>query len=184
MVGVRQRWRSCCGRSEWPGGDDPVDELIATILSANTNDVNSGRAFEQLKAAFGDDWDAVRTAPLDAIKEAIRPAGMYNQKAPAIVGTLEQIPRRPGRLRPLASGGAPCCRRAGLSDPAARRGQQDGQHRDPLLLQRCRFSGGHPHPAHFPAPRPQRPPHQPGQDSAHLGAPIAGRCFLSLCTST
>jgi endonuclease-3 len=79
------------GRPEWPGGDDPVDELIATILSANTNDANSGRAFEQLKAAFGQDWDAVRTAPLDAIKEAIRPAGMYNQKAPAIVGTLEQI---------------------------------------------------------------------------------------------
>lgn len=79
------------GRPAWPGGDDPVDELIATILSANTNDTNSGRAFEQLKGAFGGDWDAVRTAPLAAIKEAIRPAGMYNQKAPAIVGTLEQI---------------------------------------------------------------------------------------------
>ncbi len=79
------------GEPTFQGCDDPVDELIATILSANTNDVNSGRAFEQLKARFGDDWDAVRTAPLDAIKEAIRPAGMYNQKAPAIVATLERI---------------------------------------------------------------------------------------------
>lgn len=79
------------GEPVFQGCDDPVDELIATILSANTNDANSGRAFEQLKARFGDDWDAVRTAPLDAIKEAIRPAGMYNQKAPAIVATLERI---------------------------------------------------------------------------------------------
>ena len=77
-------------------GDDPLDELIATILSANTNDVNSGRAFDQLRAAFGPDWDAVRTAPLDAIKAAIRPAGMYNQKAPAIVATLEEIRRTRG----------------------------------------------------------------------------------------
>ena len=78
------------GQPEFSGGDDPVDELIATILSANTNDTNSGRAFDQLKAAF-DDWDAVCAAPLDAIKAAIRPAGMYNQKAPAIVATLERI---------------------------------------------------------------------------------------------
>lgn len=79
------------GRPEFDGCGEPVDELIATILSANTNDANSGRAFDQLKARFGDDWDAVRLAPLEAIKEAIRPAGMYNQKAPAIVNTLERI---------------------------------------------------------------------------------------------
>ena len=79
------------GEPIFQGGDDPVHQLISTILSANTNDVNSGRAFEQLRQAFGDDWEAVRTAPLDAIKAAIRPAGMYNQKAPAIVATLERI---------------------------------------------------------------------------------------------
>jgi endonuclease-3 len=85
-------------------GDDPMDELIATILSANTNDVNSGRAFDQLKAAFGANWEAVRTAPLDAIKTAIRPAGMYNQKAPAIVATLDEVLRTRGEydLRFLA----------------------------------------------------------------------------------
>ncbi|MBP6440629.1 MAG: endonuclease III [Caldilineaceae bacterium] len=79
------------GEPRFSGCDEPVDELIGTILSANTNDVNSGRAFDQLQAAFGGDWDAVRTAPIDAIKTAIRPAGMYNQKAPAIVATLERI---------------------------------------------------------------------------------------------
>jgi len=79
------------GKPIFQGGDDPVHQLISTILSANTNDVNSDRAFEQLRQAFGDDWEAVRTAPLDAIKAAVRPAGMYNQKAPAIVATLERI---------------------------------------------------------------------------------------------
>jgi endonuclease III len=84
------------GEPCWQAGEDPVDALIGTILSANTNDVNSGRAFDQLKAAFGNDWDAVRTAPLAAIKEAIRPAGMYNQKAPHLVATLEKLYRDRG----------------------------------------------------------------------------------------
>ncbi len=79
------------GQPQWQEGEDPVDEMIWTILSANTNDTNRGRAFRQLKATFGDDWEGVRNAPLEAIKEAIRPAGMYNQKAPHIVATLTRI---------------------------------------------------------------------------------------------
>lgn len=70
---------------------DPLEMLIGTILSANTNDVNSGRAFRELKERYGGNWDAVRHAPLDDIKDAIRVAGMYNQKAPNIVKTLERI---------------------------------------------------------------------------------------------
>ena len=72
-------------------GEDPVDMLIGTILSANTNDVNSGRAFDQLKALSQGDWESIRTLSLDAIIAAIRPAGMYNQKAPHVVATLERI---------------------------------------------------------------------------------------------
>jgi endonuclease-3 len=88
---VYTRLNETFGKPEWTGGEDPVDELIWTILSANTNDVNSGRAFRQLKATFGDDWEAVRLAPLEQIKDAIRTAGMYNQKAPRIVETLTRI---------------------------------------------------------------------------------------------
>ena len=79
------------GEPPFEASEDPLEELIGTILSANTNDTNSGRAFAQLKAAFDGDWDAVRSAPLEQIKEAIRPAGMYNQKGPAIVAALEAI---------------------------------------------------------------------------------------------
>lgn len=84
------------GEPRWTPCPDVVDELIATILSANTNDTNSGRAFAQLKARFGNDWEAVRLAPLDEIKEAIRPAGMYHQKAAHLVATLEKLTQDQG----------------------------------------------------------------------------------------
>jgi len=84
------------GEPRWEPGEDPVDALIGTILSANTNDVNSGRAFDQLRTRFGHDWDAIRSAPLELIKEAIRPAGMYNQKAPHLVATLEKLRQERG----------------------------------------------------------------------------------------
>jgi len=93
---IYDQLKQAFGEAQWTGGDDPVDELVWTILSANTNDVNSGRAFRQLKATFGDDWDAVVAAPLDEIKAAIRVAGMYNQKAPAIVAALTRIREQEG----------------------------------------------------------------------------------------
>lgn len=129
------------GEPPFEASEDPLEELIGTTPAARlTIQLNSGRAFAQLKAAFGGDWDAVRTAPLDAIKEAIRPAGMYNQKGPAIVATLEAI--RPaaleaGReeydLRFLADS-APRQRGAGFLNGAAGRGLQNGEHCAALLL--------------------------------------------------
>lgn len=84
------------GEPIWAPCPNAVDELILTILSANTNDSNSGRAFAQLKARFGDDWEAVRLAPLGEIELAIRPAGMYHQKAAHLVATLAQLKRDHG----------------------------------------------------------------------------------------
>ena len=84
------------GEPEWNPSRSGFEQLIQTILSANTNDRNSGRAFERLKTRFAGDWDAVRTAPLEEIKEVIRVAGMYNQKAPHIVETLEILYRERG----------------------------------------------------------------------------------------
>jgi endonuclease-3 len=79
------------GEPDWRPDRSAVDELILTILSANTNDVNSGRAFDELTRRYNHDWDVIRTTPLDDIKDAIRVAGMYNQKAPRIVTALERI---------------------------------------------------------------------------------------------
>lgn len=88
---IYQQLNALFGEPAWTPCPDVIDELIATILSANTNDTNSGRAFTQLKARFGEDWDTVRLAPLAAIEDAIRPAGMYHQKAANLVATLEKL---------------------------------------------------------------------------------------------
>ena len=57
---VYSRLRAAYGTPVWSGCTDSVDELIGTMLSANTNDINSARAFDQLKQRFGDDWQCWR----------------------------------------------------------------------------------------------------------------------------
>jgi endonuclease-3 len=68
----------------------PVDELVRTILSQATSDLNRDRAFAGLTAAFPD-WAAVRDAPVAEVERAIRPGGLSRQKAPRIQAVLEQI---------------------------------------------------------------------------------------------
>ncbi|GBD11378.1 Endonuclease III [bacterium HR23] len=76
---------------------EPVDELVFTILTQHTSDVNGKRAFERLKARFPH-WEEVLDAPLEAIEEAIRSAGLSRQKAPRIQQALRTILERRGRL--------------------------------------------------------------------------------------
>lgn len=85
------------GIPEWRQPLPPIDELISTILSQNTNDTNRDRAFERLKEKF-DSWEAVRDAPVAAIEEAIRPAGLANQKGPRMQSILKQISQERGKL--------------------------------------------------------------------------------------
>ncbi len=83
------------GTLDWSRNQDGMDELVSCILSQSTNDTNRDRAFARLKEAFPD-WEAVRYADLDALKEAIRPAGLANQKAPRIQAVLAVIHGRAG----------------------------------------------------------------------------------------
>lgn len=69
---------------------DAVDALVLTILSQNTNDVNRDRAFARLRERFPT-WEAVRDAPLAAVVEAIRPAGLAPTKGPHIQAALRRI---------------------------------------------------------------------------------------------
>jgi endonuclease-3 len=80
-------------RSELP----PVDELVSTILSQNTNDVNRDKAFFALKGRFAS-WEAVRDAPAAEVMDTIRPAGLANQKGPRIQQVLRQITEERGAL--------------------------------------------------------------------------------------
>jgi endonuclease-3 len=79
-----------------PGGD-PLDELIGTILSQNTSDVNSGRAFERLRAAYPT-WEDMLDTPLPELYEAIKSAGLGQIKAPRIQSALHTIFQRRGEL--------------------------------------------------------------------------------------
>ena len=85
------------GLPEWRTPLPPVDELVCTILSQNTNDVNRDVAFNRLKERFPD-WDNVRDAPQAEVEEAIRPAGLANQKAPRMQAILRQITEERGQI--------------------------------------------------------------------------------------
>ena len=85
------------GAPEWREPLPPVDELVSTILSQNTNDMNRDRAFNTLRRRFAD-WDAVRNAPEEAIIDAVRVAGLANQKGPRIKAVLNQIHEEVGSL--------------------------------------------------------------------------------------
>jgi endonuclease III len=69
---------------------DPVDMLIATILSQNTNDNNSYKAYKSLKEKYPN-WEAARKASRASIEGTIRVAGLGKQKSAAIKGFLEDL---------------------------------------------------------------------------------------------
>lgn len=77
---------------------DPLSELIQTVLSQNTADVNSDRAYASLWQRFGGDWDAVRTAPVSEIADAIRHGGLAEIKAARIQGILNAVVEKLGEL--------------------------------------------------------------------------------------
>ena len=103
------------GRPTWERRLDPTSELILTILSQNSADLNAERAFESLRRAFPStqpaerhlagqgwgglglaeapppDWSRVEVAPLPELIEAIRPGGLAVQKAPRIQAALRRI---------------------------------------------------------------------------------------------
>ena len=94
---VHQRLLDFYGRPVWRNPLPPVDELISTILSQNTNDLNRDRAFESLRQHFPT-WEQVRDASPEAVRDAIRPAGLANQKAPRIQQVLQSISGERGSL--------------------------------------------------------------------------------------
>jgi endonuclease-3 len=78
------------GRRKWRARGSVLDTLIGTILSQNTTDKNSSKAFQQLKEAYPT-YDGVLNAPLEELTEIIRVAGLANQKAPRIQRALQKI---------------------------------------------------------------------------------------------
>lgn len=85
------------GRPEWHSHGPALDELVGTILSQATADVNTERAYAELTARFPD-WESVMNAPPEAVIAAIRSAGLSNMKGPRIRNALRHIHRERGEL--------------------------------------------------------------------------------------
>jgi endonuclease-3 len=110
--------RSMYGQPQWTRVYDPTSELILTMLSANSADINAEKAFDLLcrrwpaepdavqpgqgsgfRAGWGGvgitesvaDWAAVADAPLDELIDTIRPGGLAPTKAPRIQAVLRRI---------------------------------------------------------------------------------------------
>jgi len=75
------------GIPRWPGPTDPLESLIKTILSQNTNDRNRDRAYNNLRLAFPT-WDVLAAADVNQIAQAIKVAGLANQRAARLKDTL------------------------------------------------------------------------------------------------
>jgi len=106
---------SIYGHPVWERRQDPTSELILTILTQNSADVNAEVAFEALRTAYPSglpaqrhvpgegwggvglsegappDWARVEFAPLPELTDVIRPGGLANQKAPRLQATLRRI---------------------------------------------------------------------------------------------
>ena len=87
---IERRLREAFGTPTKRPHDDPVEELVSTVLSQHTTGPNSDRALECLRARFPT-WDEIADADTAEIAACIRSAGLANQKAPRIKGMLERI---------------------------------------------------------------------------------------------
>ena len=87
---ILARLRASYGRPVLTPHRAPVDELVLTILSQNTNDRNRDVAYGRLRERFPD-WTDVRDAPCEAVEEAIRPGGIAHVKARRIQAILRVL---------------------------------------------------------------------------------------------
>jgi endonuclease III len=97
-IAITERLRAHYGEPQPRPLQDPLSELIQTVLSQNTADVNSDRAFASLMARFGGDWEAVRVAPAGEVADAIRIGGLAEIKAARIKSILDRIVELVGEL--------------------------------------------------------------------------------------
>jgi endonuclease-3 len=93
---IYARLRKRYGELAPPRSVDPLDELILTVLSQHTSDLNAGRAFAALRAAFPKGWEQVVRAPTQKVADAIRSGGLADTKAPRIQEILREVRRREG----------------------------------------------------------------------------------------
>lgn len=94
---IHARLERTYGVPERPSDLDPIEVLVRTILSQNTNDILRDKAYDKLREVFSD-WQSLRDADVDEIEGAIQVAGLGQQKARSIKQALQEITEQRGRL--------------------------------------------------------------------------------------
>ena len=92
VLAIRDRLRELYGIPEQVPHRQPIDEIVRTVLSQHTNDLNRDRAFDALSRRFAERLGrrcATRRSP--EVEEAIRPGGLAKQKAPRIQAILGEL---------------------------------------------------------------------------------------------
>jgi endonuclease-3 len=92
---IVNRLRKRYGELVPPRAVDPLEELILTVLSQHTSDINAGRAYAALRRRFPSWGDVVDARPGD-VADAIRSGGLANTKAPRIQSILREVREREG----------------------------------------------------------------------------------------
>jgi endonuclease-3 len=92
---IHRRLKRAHGPLDPPRRLDPLEELIITILSQNTNDLNRDRAYAAMRRRYPKWEDLAAARPRDLVV-ALRPGGLANTKAPRILAVLREIRRREG----------------------------------------------------------------------------------------
>jgi endonuclease III len=108
---ILKRLQARFGELVPPRAVDPLDELVLTVLSQHTSDLNAERAFGTLREVYPS-WDRVVAAPAGSIADVIRSGGLADTKAPRIQAILREILEREGAYD--------LSRLTGLSDVDAR----------------------------------------------------------------
>ena len=90
---IMRRLGALYGEPTWTPHGDAVAELVLTVLSQNTADTNSGRAFTQLLRRYPT-RAAIAEAPPDEVVATIQPGGLAAQKAPRIQAILRAVEER------------------------------------------------------------------------------------------
>ncbi|WP_027004754.1 endonuclease III domain-containing protein [Conexibacter woesei] len=97
---IRERLRDVYGVPLAPPHEDPLAELVLTVLSQSTSDRNRDVAFLRLRRWFAT-WEEVRNAPVSEVEEAIRPGGISkvkSQRIHDILVAIEDTNTSPGTL--------------------------------------------------------------------------------------
>ena len=96
-IQIHEKLLEAFGEPIWRNPLPAIDELVSTILSHNTNDINRDKAFDALCAKFPT-WEAVRDAKEKDVIDSIKTAGLANQKGPRIQKVLQAITEERGSL--------------------------------------------------------------------------------------